>query len=114
MDALSPRRELKIERVKSRVSRKRYDTKELQGEMANKLAQSEDFRSRVSQLSFSKTDKGIHHSNSTPAGKKIRKPSLSVRKEKIKAAKERQKRGYYNNPEVFSKVAQRLLDLFHI
>jgi hypothetical protein len=112
MDALSPRRELKIEMVKSRVSRKLYDTKELQEEMVNRLAQSEDFRGRVSQLSLSRKQKERHHSNSTPAEKRIRTASLCVRKEKIEAAKERQRRGYYNNPEVFSKVAQRLIDLF--
>ena len=112
MDALSPRRELKIEAVKSKVSRKLYDTRELQEEMVNKLAQSDDFRSEVSHHSFSKTQKGRHRSNSTTAGKKIPKPSLSVRKEKIEAAKERQRKGYYDNPEVFSRVAQKLIDLF--
>lgn len=112
MDAFSPIRGTRIEKVKGRIFRKLYDTKELKEETVNKLIRSEDLGSGVSHLSLSKTQRGSCHSDSSPPGKKTPKTDLSVREKKIQEAKQKRQKGYYNNPEVFSKVAQRLIDLF--
>lgn len=118
MDAFSHIRKGKIQEVKNKIFRKLYDTNELKGETVNKLVQSEDLRNGVYNLSLSKTQKGKPHSDSTTTGKRTPKtnakhsPNLCMREEKIKEAKEKSRRDYYNNQEVFSKIAQRLIDLF--
>ena len=112
MDAFYPIRKEKIQEVKNKISRKLYDTKELKEKTVNKLVQSEDLRNGVYDFSLSKRQKGKPHLDSGPTEKITPKTNLCVREEKIKEAKEKSQRGYYNNPEVFSRVAQRLIDLF--
>jgi hypothetical protein len=75
--------------------------------MVNKLARSEDLQNMVC---GSSSGKRLNPDSST-TGKKTEKINLYIREEKIKEAKEKSRRGYYNNPEVFSKIAQRLVDL---
>lgn len=117
MDAFCPIRKGKIQEVKNKIFRKLYDTKELKEETVNKLVQSEDLRNVAYDFGLSKKQKGKPHSDSSPTGKGTPKTNakhssnLCMREKKIKEAKERSQRGYYNNPEVFSKVAQRLIDL---
>ncbi|KPK77548.1 MAG: hypothetical protein AMJ89_02210 [candidate division Zixibacteria bacterium SM23_73] len=111
MDAFCPIRKEKIQEVKDKVFCKLYDTKELKEKTVNKLAQSEDLRNLVYDFTLSKREKEKTHSDSSPAGKGTPKRNLSVREEKIKEVKEKNQRGYYNNREVFTKVAQRLIDL---
>jgi alanyl-tRNA synthetase len=114
MDAFGSIRKGKIQEVKSKIFRKLYDTKELKEETVNKLVQSEDLRKEVYDFNLAKREKGNSHSEASPTGKGTPKTNLSVREKKIKEAKEKNQRGYYNNPEVFSKIAQRLIDLFRI
>ncbi len=78
----------------------------------NQSVQSEDFISRISHVGRSKTQKGRALSDSTPPGGKFPKASPNVRKKRIEQAREKNQRGYYNNPEVLSKVAQKLIYLF--
>ena len=112
MDAFSPIRTTRIEKVRGKIFRKLYDAKELKEETVNKLIQSEDLGSGAPKLDLSKTQKGRCHSDSSPPEKKSPKANLNAREKKIKEAKEKRQKGYYNHPEVFSKVAQRLIDLF--
>ncbi len=118
MDAFHPIRKEKIQEVKNKVLRKLYDTKELKGRTVNKLVQSEDLRNVVCNFGSAKTHREKSHSDSSPTGKGTpktdvkRSSNLGRREEKIKEAKEKSQRGYYNNPEVSSKVAQKLIDLF--
>jgi hypothetical protein len=118
MDAFYPIRKDKIQEVKNRIFRKLYDTKELKEGTVNKLVQSEDLRNVVYDFGSAKTHREKFHSDSSPPGKGTpqrnvkHSSNLSVREEKIKEAREKNQRGYYNNPQVFSKVAQRLIDLF--
>ena len=111
MNAFYPIRKEKIQEVKNKISRKLYDTKELKEKTVNKLVQSEDLRNGVYDFNLSKRQKAKPHLDSGPTGKRTPKTNLCVREEKIKKAKEKSQRGYYNNPEVFSRVAQRLIDL---
>ena len=112
MEAFSPIRKEKIQKAKNKIFRKLYDTKELKEKTVNKLVQSDDLRHVVCDLGSAKTRKEKSHSDSTPTGKGTPKTNLCIREEKIQKAKEKSRKGYYNNPEVFSKVAQRLIDLF--
>jgi len=112
MDAFHPIRKEKIQEVKNKILHKLYDTKELKGRTVNKLVQSEDLRNVVCNFGSAKTHREKSHSDSSPTGKVTPKRNLSVREEKIKEVKEKSQKGYYNNPQVFSKVAQRLIDLF--
>lgn len=114
MDALCPMRKERIQEVKNNISRKLYETKELQEKTVSKLVQSEDLRNVVFDFSLAKTQKSRPHSDISSFGKPTPKANLPIRKEKIKEAKEKNKRGYYNNQEVFSKVAQRLIDLLGV
>jgi hypothetical protein len=110
MDAFCPTRKEKIQEVKDKVTHKLYDTNELKQKTVNKLVQSEDLRKVVSDFSLAKRQKVQPHSDSSPTGKESSKTDLCMRKEKVKEAKEKSQKGYYNNPKVFSKVAQRLID----
>jgi hypothetical protein len=118
MDAFCPIRRGKIQEVKNKVSRKSYDTKELKERTVNKLVHSEDPRNVVYGFGSTKTHRERSHSDSSPTGKGTPKRNVEhswnsfVREEKIREVKEKSQRGYYNNREVFSKVAQRLIDLF--
>jgi hypothetical protein len=112
MNALSPTGKGRVEEVRSRIFRKLYDTKELKEGTVNKFVQSQDFRNGVSAFSMSKTPEVRGHSDSSRPAKRSPKASSNTREKKIKEAMEKRQRGYYNNPEVFSKVAQRLIDLF--
>ncbi|MCK4384938.1 MAG: hypothetical protein KAW52_01615 [candidate division Zixibacteria bacterium] len=112
MDVFSPIRKEKIQAVKNKMFRNLHDTKELKERTVNKLVQSDDLKNVVYDFSSAKTLREKSHSDSSPTGKGTPKRNLSVRKEKIKEAKEKSQRGYYNNPKVFSKIAQRLIDLF--
>jgi len=114
MDAFCPIRKERIQEGKNKVFRKLYDTKELKEKTVNKLVQSEDLRKVVYDFSSAKRQKTKPQSDSSPAGKKTPRTNLSVREEKIREAKEKSQRGYYNNPEIFSKVAQRLMDMLGI
>jgi hypothetical protein len=112
MDTLSPIVKERIEQAKSRASRKSFDAKELKGETVNRFYQSEDFRNRFGDFAMSKTPKQGCHSDSGRPGTRAPKASSSIREKKIREAKEKRQRGYYNDPEILSKVAQRLIDLF--
>ncbi len=46
------------------------------------------------------------------AGSSIGSPS--IRKKKIKEAKRKRRKGHYDSPEVYKKIADRLIDLFGI
>lgn len=111
MDAIHSNRKEKIQEVKTKVLRKLYDTKELREGTVNRMVQSEDLINVDREFSLSKTQKGKQHSDSNPTGKRVPKTDFSVREKKMKEAKEKYRKGYYNSPEVFSKVAQRLIDL---
>ena len=118
MDVFCPIRKEKIQEAKNNIFRKLYDTKELKEETVSKLVQSEDLRNLVYDFGSAKTHREKSHSDSSPTGKRTPRrnaehsSNLSVREEKIKEAKEKSQRGYYNNREVSTKVAQRLIDLF--
>lgn len=110
MDASRYIRENKVQAAKYKILHKLYDTKELKEKTVNKLVQSEDLRNVVHNLSLAKTQKAKSQSAASLTGKPALKTDLCVREEKIKEAKERIKRGYYNNQEIFSKVAQKLVE----
>jgi hypothetical protein len=114
VETLCPIRKEKVQEVKNKILRKLYETKELKEETVNKLVQSEDLRNVVCDLNSVKPHKPNLLSNISLTGKGTPKADSSLRKEKIKEAKEKRKNGYYNHQEVFSKVAQRLMDLFGI
>jgi hypothetical protein len=114
MDALCRIRKEKVQEVKNKIFRKLYETKELKEKTVNKLVQSEDLRNVVYDFSLSKTQKAKPWSNTSSTAKRTSKGNSSIREEKIIEAKEKSERGYYNNQEVFSKVAQRVMDLFGI
>lgn len=114
MDALCPIRKEKVQEVKNKILRKLYETKELKEETVNKLVQSEDLRNVVCDFNSAKSHKPNPLSNTSLTGKGTQKADLPLREEKIKKAKEKRKKGYYDNQEVFSEVAQRLMDLFGI
>jgi len=98
--------------VESNTLRNLHHTTELGGETVNRLGQSGDFGNGVTNFTSSKTQKGKRHADFSPARNKSVKASLGIRERKIKEAREKSQRGYYNKPEVFSKIAQRLIDLF--
>lgn len=114
MDAFSPIRKGKIQEIKNKVSRNLYDTKELREGMANRLLQSENLKNIVRELVLSKNQEKKSDSDSNQARKRSRKTNSCIREKKIKEAKEKNRRGYYNRPEVFSKIAQRLIDSLEI
>jgi len=116
MDAFHPIRKEKIQDAKNKVFRKLYDTKELKEKTVNKLVQSEDLRIVMHDTGVAKTKEQRTKPcpNSSSAEKPNSKANLFIREEKVKEAKEKNKRGYYDNQETFSKIAQRLLDLFGI
>ncbi|MCJ7578442.1 MAG: hypothetical protein MUO91_08335 [candidate division Zixibacteria bacterium] len=114
MDALCPIRKEKVQEVKNKILRKLYETKELKEETVNKLVRSEDLRNMVCNFNLAETHKPKPLSNTSLTGKGTPKADLSIREEKIKEAKEKSQKGYYDNQEVFSKVAQRLMDLFGV
>ncbi|KPL05275.1 MAG: hypothetical protein AMJ73_01570 [candidate division Zixibacteria bacterium SM1_73] len=91
--------------------RKLNDTKGLRGK-GGKLMQPDRFRNEIRSFGFSRRKGGKSHSDFTPEGKETAKGRLCVREEKIKEAKKRSETGYYNNQEVFSRIAQRLMNLF--
>lgn len=74
--------------------------------------QPDRFRNEIRSFSFSSIKGGKSHSDFTPGGKETAKGRLCVREEKVKEAKKRSQTGYYNNQEVFSRIAQRLMNLF--
>jgi anti-sigma28 factor (negative regulator of flagellin synthesis) len=110
MDASRFIRENKVQEAKYKILNKLYDTKEFKEEMVNKLVQSEDLRNAVHNLSLAKTRKAKSQSVAGLTSKPALKTNWCVRDEKIKEAKERIERGYYNNQEIFSKVAQKLIE----
>lgn len=118
MNAVFPIRKEKIQEVKNKIFRKLYDTNELKEETVNKLVQSEEFGNIVNNYTLSRGKKEKLHSDYGTTEKVSPKPNVNdssnsgVRQEKIKEVKEKKRRGYYNSPEVFSKIAQRLIDLF--
>ena len=114
MDALCSIRKEKVQEVKNKILRKLYETKELKEETVNKLVQSEDLRNMVCNFNLAHTHKPKPLSNISLTGKGTPKADLSIRKDKIKEVKEKSQKGYYDNQEVFSKVAQRLMDLFGV
>ena len=114
MDALYSIRKEKVQEIKNKILCKLYETKELKEETVNKLVQSEDLRNVVCDFNSAKPHKSNPLSNTSLTGKGTPKAELSSREEKIKKAKEKRKKGYYDNQEVFSKVAQRLMDLFGV
>jgi len=112
MDAFCPIRKEKVQEVKNKIFRKLYETKELKEKTVNKLVQSEDLRNVVYDFSLAKTHKAKLSSNTNSTGKGTSKANLPIRKEKIKEAKEKSRKGYYDSQEVFLKVAQRIMELF--
>jgi hypothetical protein len=114
MDALCPIRKEKVQEVKNKILGKLYETKELKEETVNKLVRSEDLRNMICDFNLAKTHKPKSLSNISLVGKGTSRADLSIREEKVKEAKEKRKKGYYDNQEVFSKVAQRLLNLFGV
>lgn len=114
MDASCFIRKEKVQEAKHKILHKLYDTKELKEKTVNKLVQSEDLRNVVHNLSLAKTQKTKPQSAAGLIGKLALKTNSCTREEKIKEAKERKERGYYDNQEVFAKVAQKLMELLGI
>lgn len=116
MDMFHPIRKEKIQEVKNKIFRKLYETKELQEKTVNKLVQSEDLRNVIYNLSLAKTKKenAKPRSHLSSTEKRTPRVNLYTREEKIKEAREKSQNGSYNTQEVFSKVAQRLMDLFGV
>ena len=114
MDAFSPIRKGKIQEVRNKIFGKLYDTKGLREKTANKLVQSGDIRNLAYDFSSAKRQKSKTRSDSSTTGRGKLKIDLDIRTEKVKEAKDKRQRGYYNNPEVFSKIAQRFVDLLGI
>jgi hypothetical protein len=112
MDPFCPIRKEKVQEAKHKIFRNLYETKELKERTVNKLVQSEDLRSVVYDFSLAKTHKTKLSSYANSTGKGTSKANLPTREEKIKEAKEKSRKGYYNSQEVFSKVAQRIMELF--
>jgi hypothetical protein len=112
MDAFSPIRKARIAEVEGNILRKLYDTRELREKAVNKFAHSGDFGNGVTNFTMSNIQKRKRRTDLISAQKKSAKASLGNRDRKIKEAREKSQRGYYNKPEVFSKIAQRLIDLF--
>jgi hypothetical protein len=114
MKAFCPIRKKRVQEAKNKISRKLYETRELKEKTVNKLVQSEDLRNLVHDFSLTKTQKAKPRSDTRSTGKRTPKASLFEREEKIKAAKEKTRKGYYESQEVFLKVAQRLMDLLGV
>jgi hypothetical protein len=110
MDASCYIRKNRVQVAKYKILHKLYDTKELKEKTVNKLVQSDDFRNVVHNLSLAKMQTAKPQSDADLTDKPALKTDLCVREEKIKEAKEKTKRGYYNNQEIFSKVAQKLIE----
>jgi hypothetical protein len=76
--------------------------------------QPDHLRNEVHRVNLSRSQVEKPDSDSTKKGKGATKKHLGVREERIREAKEKNRRGYYRNPEVTSKIAQRLIDLLGV